>query len=206
MSAANPYRARQTPDRWLIERELPCINGLSAWSAICSTVDPSAEEIGYTDGACGSAEERARLIASALNGVDQGTTWNQSRIHEVIDEGDGFWEACSGCQEGVDGYVSSKDYPYSRAFRCQPGGGCTECGGLGVLWDTTDYDAMAASMLADMREADSATSRLSRDAPLTLADIRHGLRLIEQEECDEVAASHYARRALAYLAQRDGEP
>lgn len=73
-----------------------------------------------------------------------------SRVKEVREEGDGFWAACAGCQEGIDGYVSTKDYPYSAAFGCQPGGGCSECGGLGVKWDTTDYDAMAASMLADM--------------------------------------------------------
>lgn len=84
--------------------------------------------------------------------------WHVERIHEVMAEGDGFWRACSGCQEGVDGHVSAKDYPYSKVFKCQPGGGCSECGGLGVLWDDTDYDAMATAILADMREDEAALS------------------------------------------------
>ncbi|MGW8189559.1 hypothetical protein [Sphingomonas hankookensis] len=57
------------------------------------------------------------------------------RIKELMDEGDGFWTACSGCQESVDGYVSERDYPFDPMFRCQPGGGCSVCGGIGVLWD-----------------------------------------------------------------------
>jgi hypothetical protein len=57
-----------------------------------------------------------------------------ARIAEVMDEDGGCWSPCSGCQEGVDGYVSTKDYPYSATFKCQPGGGCRECGGIGVLW------------------------------------------------------------------------
>lgn len=69
--------------------------------------------------------------------------WTKRSVHEVMDEGDGFWRPCSGCQEGVDGYVSQKDYPYSDMFRCQPGAGCSECGGIGVTWDDTDYEEYA---------------------------------------------------------------
>lgn len=86
-----------------------------------------------------------------------------SRVMEVREEGDGFWAACSGCQESIDGYVSTKDYPFSAAFGCQPGGGCSECGGLGVKWDTTDYDAMAASMLADMAREEAGEIDLCDD-------------------------------------------
>jgi hypothetical protein len=57
-----------------------------------------------------------------------------ARIAEVMDEDGGCWSPCSGCQEGVDGSVSETDYPYSATFQCQPGGGCRECGGIGVLW------------------------------------------------------------------------
>ncbi|MET4683719.1 hypothetical protein [Brevundimonas faecalis] len=89
-----------------------------------------------------------------------------SRVMEIREEGDGVWQACSGCQESVDGYVSTQDYPYSAAFGCQPGGGCSECGGLGVKWDTTDYDAMATSMLADMEAEEG------RADALTVADLR----------------------------------
>lgn len=68
------------------------------------------------------------------------------RIGEVIAEGDGFWRACSGCQESVDGAVSQTDYPYDEMFRCHPGSGCGECGGIGVVWDNTDYAAIARDM------------------------------------------------------------
>lgn len=76
------------------------------------------------------------------------------RVSEVVDEGYGVWRPCSGCQESAEGYVSTKDYPYDRVFQCQPGGGCRECGGIGVVWDDTDYEAMARDMLAE----DAATS------------------------------------------------
>ncbi|MEN2749269.1 hypothetical protein [Sphingomonas sp. T9W2] len=78
--------------------------------------------------------DELRKPASAPAGkLDRGRT--ARRIKELMDEGDGFWRACSGCQEGVDGYVSERDYPFDPVFRCQPGGGCSECGGIGVLWD-----------------------------------------------------------------------
>lgn len=65
-------------------------------------------------------------------------------------EGEGSWQACSGCQEGVDGQISQTDYPYSALFGCHPGGGCSSCGGLGVKWDDIDYADMAESIIADM--------------------------------------------------------
>lgn len=76
---------------------------------------------------------RHRLASASAGKLDRDYT--SRRIKELMDEGDGFWRACSGCQEGVDGYVSERDYPFDPTFRCQPGGGCSECGGIGVLWD-----------------------------------------------------------------------
>ncbi|CAN5534111.1 hypothetical protein BH09PSE4_BH09PSE4_22870 [soil metagenome] len=84
-----------------------------------------------------------RIIALDTRGV------GSERIAEVLAGGDGFWRPCSGCQESSEGVVSTEDYPYSATFQCQPGGGCRECGGIGVLWDTTDYEAMARDMLAE---------------------------------------------------------
>ena len=55
-------------------------------------------------------------------------------VAETMEEDGGCWSACSGCQESEDGYVSTKYYPYSPIFKCQPGGGCRECGGIGVIW------------------------------------------------------------------------
>lgn len=70
-------------------------------------------------------------------------------------EGAGNWMSCSGCHELNDGYPTG---PYSPALKCHLGLGCTECGGLGAIWDTTDYAAMgdwlAKELVADVdREA-----------------------------------------------------
>jgi hypothetical protein len=73
----------------------------------------------------------------------------QARVAEVVEEGDGCWHACSGCQESVDGYVSERDYPYSPIFKCQPGAGCRECGGIGVLWQDGDFLSSYGDVLSD---------------------------------------------------------
>lgn len=72
----------------------------------------------------------------------------RERIAEVVAEDGGCWRACSGCQEGEDGYVSAKDYPYSAIFQCQPGGGCHECGGIGVLWEDGAFLASYGAALS----------------------------------------------------------
>ena len=68
-------------------------------------------------------------------------------IAERATEGDGFWRACTGCHESVDGCVSIKDYPFDPMFQCQSGGGCRECGGIGVVWDNIDYADFARTAL-----------------------------------------------------------
>lgn len=64
---------------------------------------------------------------------------------EAIENGDGFWRSCSGCYETEDGQ-NVHGYPHSKALRCVIGGGCSECGGLGAIWDTTDYEAMGRDL------------------------------------------------------------
>lgn len=88
--------------------------------------------------------DAGNMIATppVLEAVKEPEAYHADKIAELVEEGAGFWRACSGCQEGEDGYVSTRDYPYNKTFRCQPGAGCRECGGLGVIWDDTDYDAI----------------------------------------------------------------
>ncbi|HCB75151.1 MAG TPA: hypothetical protein DEP91_03115 [Sphingomonas bacterium] len=76
----------------------------------------------------------ARLAAEQARASDRNDRLAR-RIAEVVEEDGGCWTPCSGCQEGVDGYVSARDYPYNSTFKCQPGGGCGECGGIGVIWN-----------------------------------------------------------------------
>ena len=57
-------------------------------------------------------------------------------IQKQINEGGGFWCSCSGCFEAVDGHSTE---PTDIVFQCQLGVGCHECGGIGAVWDNTDY-------------------------------------------------------------------
>jgi hypothetical protein len=71
------------------------------------------------------------------------TDIDASRIAEVMDEDEaGFWRTCSGCHDSEDGYDCGH-YPHSEVFRCKVGSGCGECGGLGVIWDSTDWSDFA---------------------------------------------------------------
>lgn len=67
------------------------------------------------------------------------------RVGEAMEDG-GFWRSCTGCYDTCDGYPTGA-YPYSAALHCDLGAGCRECGGLGAVWDDTDYDDMADFML-----------------------------------------------------------
>lgn len=58
----------------------------------------------------------------------------------------GHWRSCSGCYETEDGHPTGP-YPFSESFGCYLGSGCSECGGIGAIWDTTDYADMAAHMV-----------------------------------------------------------
>lgn len=138
-------------------------------SCVCCTKCQASGnvEFGFKENFVENWNRRAHPSPPAADDVVE--QYHARKIAEVMDEGDGFWKPCSGCQEGVDGYVSQTDYPFNRVFRCQPGGGCSECGGLGVLWDDTDYDAMATAMLADMK-AEEVGSKAWRAATKAWSD------------------------------------
>lgn len=64
-------------------------------------------------------------------------SWRHA-IDEQRREEAGSWQPCSGCYETEDGYDVGH-YSMSKLFQCKVGGGCSECGGLGVVWDNTDW-------------------------------------------------------------------
>lgn len=72
-------------------------------------------------------------------------------IAEVLTECDGFWATCTGCHESNEGHPTG---PYSSIFKCTLGIGCSECGGIGAVWDDTDYAAMAEALLKEPDELD----------------------------------------------------
>lgn len=57
------WRAEEMFGAWVVQQELPCINGLSAWFDMAKVTKPDESEIGYTEGAIGSAKARAKWIA-----------------------------------------------------------------------------------------------------------------------------------------------
>lgn len=65
------------------------------------------------------------------------------RINERLSEGDGYWQPCSGCYQSNEGYPIGT---YSNTFRCELGIGCSECGGIGAVWDNTDYSEIGADL------------------------------------------------------------
>lgn len=69
-----------------------------------------------------------------------------------VAERNGCWVTCSGCYDTEDGHPT-QHYPHSKIFGCDLGNGCSECGGLGVVWDDTDYEDMARYMLSEQSEA-----------------------------------------------------
>jgi hypothetical protein len=64
-------------------------------------------------------------------------------VAETLSKGGGLWMTCSGCHESNEGAPSG---PYSKIMRCYLGNGCDECGGIGAIWDTTDYQNMSDEM------------------------------------------------------------
>jgi hypothetical protein len=76
-------------------------------------------------------------------------------IPEAIQEGGGIWSTCTGCYESEDGHPVGR-YPHSDVLGCALGGGCSECGGIGAVWDTTDYAAMADAGWAQMQSEQAA--------------------------------------------------
>lgn len=89
------------------------------------------------------AELEAQIAAASAPVVgQQPVVVELAGVKEQIKEGAGFWHSCSGCYETEDGHPVGR-YPYSEVLQCPLGNGCSECGGIGAIWDNNDYDEMA---------------------------------------------------------------
>ncbi|WP_125117734.1 hypothetical protein [Bordetella trematum] len=71
-------------------------------------------------------------------------------VIETIKEGDGFWRSCTRCHELNEGHDTG---PYSALLQCHLGNGYSECGGIGAIWDNTDYQAMGDAMARDIGQS-----------------------------------------------------
>lgn len=138
------------------ERLLPC--------PFCGDTPAVIEDSGHSTAyevAC--IDENCRVNPATL-AVDKATAikhWNrrtpapvpgdmverhwQKRVPEVLAEGDGHWRTCTGCHESEDGYDVGH-YPTSSIFQCKVGSGCHECGGIGMVWDNTDYSKIGEEL------------------------------------------------------------
>ncbi|WP_243771990.1 hypothetical protein [Burkholderia anthina] len=96
-----------------------------------------------------------------------------SSVAETVAEGAGFWRSCSGCHETNEGHETGH-YPYSKILKCHLGGGCSECGGIGAVWDDTDYEAMGRdlgrSLTAPQRASNPAATPADEPAAFDLTD------------------------------------
>jgi hypothetical protein len=137
----------------------------SAWLARNYPNEPSAGVIAlgsaWKDGKRAGLREPDRAATASANhslGVPTTTPAPEAKadalrmppvelrgVAETLASGDGFWRTCAGCHESEDGQPFG-DYPYSEILNCDLGAGCSDCGGVGAVWDNTDYEAMGHAM------------------------------------------------------------
>lgn len=102
-----------------------------------------------TDRARTYAERIAILVAKARD-AERLSRIGQA-IREVRQEYAGCWRSCSGCYETNEGYPAA---PSDPDLGVPLGGGCSECGGVGAIWDTTDYEAMGTALAVELNGDD----------------------------------------------------
>lgn len=97
----------------------------------------------------------------------EGATIELDGVAEAIAEGDGFWRSCSGCHETNEGVPLGA---YSSIMKCHLGMGCRECGGIGAIWDATNYIEMCDFMASETALAAPAPEAVSPWRPIAEAD------------------------------------
>ena len=133
------------------------------------------------------------------------------RVSEAMEDGRCFWRGCSGCHELNDGAPTGA---YSKALRCHIGVGCFECGGIGAIWDTTDYADMG-DWLAKQEESPAAEKAPLYTRPQSVKEVVEALRGMLAHSCvadaggdmkteEDHEAERRARAALASLSQEQG--
>ncbi|SIO72846.1 hypothetical protein SAMN05444172_9333 [Burkholderia sp. GAS332] len=113
----------------------------------------------WMDGLLVGASVALVVSDPAMGDATPGTTPIEfAGIADAIGSNSGEWRTCAGCHESEDGHPVG-EYPYSETLGCDLGGGCSDCGGIGAVWDNTDYGAMgkaaAAAALAARRGEDA---------------------------------------------------
>ncbi|NPU69991.1 hypothetical protein HL667_33720 [Bradyrhizobium sp. 83012] len=95
-------------------------------------------------------------------------------VSEQLNERAGSWQSCSGCHELNEGHDTG---PYSDVFKCALGLGCHECGGIGAVWDATDYEAL---VVAAERSRNMDPDELDYDHPRFNQGVQHVIDLLSR--------------------------
>lgn len=107
------------------------------------------------------------------------------------------WKSCSGCHETNEG-AETGYYPYSKTFGCYVGSGCSECGGLGVVWEYWSEDAL--KMMADDAPG-LANSEQVTDAMERVARMSFGYELMFEALCHIAGTSGGSTSWYTHKAQ-----
>lgn len=164
------------------------------------TDERCAEFQAYKRAACdfftvhGDQIERT-LLARTEAGADDPILRGLARAVCEIDPDDGRWVSCSGCYETEDGHPVG-DYPHSPILCCALGAGCSECGGLGAVWDTTDYAAFAEEQMADhpqdaSGDAEVLTAHGIKALDRCCEELRYWIGLADDMNFDEMTVSAF---------------
>lgn len=73
-------------------------------------------------------------------------------VPDALASGKGIWRTCTGCHESNEGYPTG---PFNDTLKCHLGGGCFECGGIGAVWDRTNYEDMGNYIAASAQVQDA---------------------------------------------------
>lgn len=128
--------------RMTVERAQELVRGV-----FTGEINLSVKRFSHRLGANILADEVTRL-SKDLAESERDKAWRLTEpdedLKEIMEES-GFWKSCSGCHETNEG-ASTGWYSVHPFFKCEQGAGCGECGGIGVIWDDTDYEDMAKWM------------------------------------------------------------
>ncbi|MCO7494751.1 Lar family restriction alleviation protein [Stenotrophomonas maltophilia] len=131
----------------------------------------------------------ARLAQAALAARQPvGEPVELACVAETLTNGAGLWMTCSGCHESNEGAPTG---PYSTIMQCHLGNGCDECGGIGAIWDNTDYQQMADEMAKSLAAPRAHTVDLSRFRSLArwvANSVGHGINSGQRRMGEELLA------------------
>lgn len=109
-------------------------------------------------------------------------------VTDANDDNRGFWRSCSGCHELNEGIPTG---PYHPGLKCYIGLGCHECGGIGAIWDTTDYTNMGEFL--DNNAPQAAPTSEAGELVRRVMTIRHNSGNTEGAALDIIRALTAAR-------------